>query len=339
MPSLKDRARAALPARLSRPRPRLTPLGPFLSLSDSRGGSPKVTALSSGAWLVRQRTRAGRDIAVNQIDEDTWLLTRRSGSGRELRALGPDKLRVGLLLDPVEAQRRPLAHELHLLRHLGEEHVGTLLKKLDVNVVLDVGANQGQYGTALRAAGYTGRIVSFEPVPATAEILEERAAQDPDWIVHRCALGDAETTLDIHVGVGQGRLSSLLPASDFGKEWNPRIDASTTVAVPVKRLDGLLDELVAGIDEPRIYLKLDTQGFDLQAFAGAGDRVDDLLAMQSEVSMVPLYEGMPHFTEQLATYERAGFELTGMFPVIRDGRTMRVIEFDAMMVRTAAVRG
>ena len=173
-------------------------------------------------------------------------------------------------------------------------------------------------------------------MPTIGRVLERRAARDPDWQVHRCALGDVETTLDIHVGVGQGRLSSLLPASDFGREWNPRIDATTTVAVPVERLDGILDELVAGIDEPRIYLKLDTQGFDLRAFAGAGDRVEDVLAMQSEVSMVPLYEGMPHFTEQLATYERAGFGLTGMFPVIRDGRTMRVIEFDAMMVRAAA---
>ena len=92
-----------------------------------------------------------------------------------------------------------------------------------------------------------------------------------------------------------------------------------------------------GVDSPRTYLKLDTQGYDLQAFAGAGDRVKELVGMQSEVSQVPLYDGMPHMTEQLATYEAAGFGLTGMFPVILDRPTMRVIEFDAIMVRDTAV--
>ena len=57
--------------------------------------------------------------------------------------------------------------------------------------------------------------------------------------------------------------------------------------------------------------------------------------MQSEVSQVPLYDGMPHLTDQLATYEAAGFGLSGVFPVVVDRETLRVIEFDAVMVRTA----
>jgi hypothetical protein len=133
--------------------------------------------------------------------------------------------------------------------------------------------------------------------------------------------------------------SSLLPASDFGRSWGENVDADRTVPVTVRRMDGLLDEVVEGVDDPRIYLKLDTQGYDLQAFAGAGDRVKELVGMQSEVSQVPLYDGMPHLTEQLATYEAAGFALTGMFPVILDRPTMRVIEFDAIMVRLDALPG
>ena len=44
--------------------------------------------------------------------------------------------------------------------------------------------------------------------------------------------------------------------------------------------------------------------------------------------MVPIYEGMPRFAEQLAIYEEAGFETTGLFQVSRDKSTLRVIEFD-----------
>lgn len=291
-----------------------------------------MKTLGEGAWLVRQRTPAGRELRLDAVDTGTWLL--RRGNRRVLHPLGPDSLRADLLIDP-QALRRS-TYQLHLLRHLGEAHVAWLLEELGINVVLDVGANRGQYAEALRASGYRGRIVSFEPLPSAADALEKAAAGDPDWLVRRCALGDADTTMEIHVGEGQGRLSSLLPATDFGRDWNARIDAATTVPVEVRRLDGLLDEVLAGVAEPRVYLKLDTQGFDLRAFAGVGDRIADVAAMQSEVSIVPLYEGMPHFTDQLRTYERHGFELTGMFPVVRDQKTLRVIEFDAMMVRTAA---
>ncbi len=314
------------------PRPRATRLTPRLALV-ALGGLPRVTPLGKGAWLVRQRGPGGRGLRLDALDETTWVLRRRGKRSRAVRRIGPPHLRADLVVDQRALRRNAQGHQLQVLRALGEEHVAWLLRQLDVNVVLDVGANRGQYATRLRESGYTGRIVSFEPVPHTAEALEKAAADDPDWQVLRYALGERDETTEIHVGVGQGRLSSLLPATDFGKSWNPRIDAETTVPVPVRRLDGLFDDLVAGVAEPRVYLKLDTQGFDLQAFAGAGARVGDLVGMQSEVSLVPLYDGMPHMTEQLATYEAAGFGLTGMFPVIVDRPSMRVIEFDAVMVR------
>jgi hypothetical protein len=107
--------------------------------------------------------------------------------------------------------------------------------------------------------------------------------------------------------------------------------------VSVRRLDGLLDEVVAGIDDPRIFLKMDTQGYDLRVFAGAGDRIKDVLGLQSEISSVPLYEGMPRMAEAIATYEAGGFETTGIFPVTRDPERLRIIEFDIIMIRVEAL--
>jgi hypothetical protein len=128
----------------------------------------------------------------------------------------------------------------------------------------------------------------------------------------------------------------MLPSSEFGKKWSPVLREMTSQTITVRRLDSILDEVLEGIEDPRIYLKMDTQGYDVQAFRGAGTRVKDMVAMQSEVANLPIYEGMPPMLEQLALYEEAGFSLTGMFPVTIDRRSLRVIEFDSMFVRTDA---
>ena len=66
-----------------------------------------------------------------------------------------------------------------------------LLERLEVDCVIDVGANRGQYHDQLRdAVGYRGRIVSVEPMSALATGLETRAnREDPLWEIHACALG------------------------------------------------------------------------------------------------------------------------------------------------------
>jgi FkbM family methyltransferase len=314
-------------------KPNVTQLTPRVAVVGHRT-EPRVTQLGKGGWLVRLATPAGRRLELHQLDDTTWVVQRRGPQARVVHRIGPGSLRADVLIDRGALTRNAQGYQLQMLRYLGEEHVAWLLRKLEVDVVLDVGANRGQFGRRLRRGGYTGRIVSFEPVPRVAEKLEKVAANDPDWRVMRYALGAADEETEMHVGAGQGRLSSLLPASEFGRSWDENIDADTTVPVCVRRLDGLYDEAVAGIENPRVYLKLDTQGYDLQAFAGAGERVRELVGMQSEVSQVPLYDGMPHMSEQLATYAAAGFELTGMFPVVTHRPTARVVEFDAVMVRS-----
>jgi FkbM family methyltransferase len=291
-----------------------------------------VTPLDSG-WLV-QRSQ-GRPLTSRRLDRRSWLVQR--GKARSMRRIGPPEARTHLVLDHRAARQEMAMVQRGLSRYLVEEQVAWLLRELDITCVLDVGANVGQYARSLRRCGYRGRIVSFEPVAALAQELEAAAADDPDWVVYDFALGDEETTMEINVAHGLGTLpatvSSLLPSSEFGKGWTPKLRDMGRETIRIRRLDSVFDEAVQGLSTPRVFLKLDTQGYDLKAFNGAGERVHDLLGMQSEVSCVPIYDGMPHMVEQMAAYEKAGFAPAGMFQVSRDRKTMRIIEFDVVMVR------
>ncbi len=69
-----------------------------------------------------------------------------------------------------------------------------LMRHAGVDLVLDVGANEGQFAQELRDGGYRGRIVSFEPLREAHARLQRAAAGHAGWTVHeRCAIGDRRT--------------------------------------------------------------------------------------------------------------------------------------------------
>jgi hypothetical protein len=118
----------------------------------------------------------------------------------------------------------------------------------------------------------------------------------------------------------------------------PKLQQPEEIEVEVRRLDGMLDELFTGLKRPRPFLKLDTQGFDLDVFAGVGGRIREFVGLQSEVALMEIYKGMPRMPEALAAYEEAGFEIAALYPVSRQTKTARVLEYDCVMVRASAVK-
>lgn len=297
----------------------------------SRRDGYRVTPMGAKSWLV-SRSRDGFTKALSRALADrpadgNWRAVPLSQGSR-------------LLVDTAEEtgdgadawQMQKAAHN-----YLASRHVASLLQHYRVNCVFDVGANVGQYGRSLRNLGYTGRIVSFEPVAATAAKLRQKAERDPDWHVYHCALGREERVDTMNVV--QGTMSSILGPSEFGSRRYKRFRNTAAEDIHVRRLDALLDEALKGIDDPRPYLKLDTQGYDLEAFAGAGERSADFVGLQSEVALMQIYQGMPRMHEAIAAYEADGFEITGMFPVTREEATGRVLEFDCVMVRACALPG
>jgi FkbM family methyltransferase len=206
----------------------------------------------------------------------------------------------------------------------------TLLERCDVNLVLDAGANEGQFVQEVRAF-YPGEIHSFEPVASVFAKLAKAASSDTNWHVHQYALGSQESVRSINVS-NRTVFSSMLKTNDYCSRQFGNLSLGTREeVVAVRRLDNVLNEIIPKIEGKRIFLKMDTQGFDLEVFAGLGDALSYVCALQSEVSLVPIYEGIPHWLETISAYEKKGFGVVGMFPVVRDSN--RVIEYDCVLVR------
>jgi len=211
-------------------------------------------------------------------------------------------------------------------------HLKAVFEKLKINCVIDVGANVGEYGAMLRRAGYQGRIISLEPVSNVYDKLVKKAANDKLWHTLNVACGGRNEAATINV-FDVSLHNSFLPPSENMSANIESTHVERTENVTVKRIDSMFEEFVAGLADPKVFLKIDTQGFDLEVVKGAGVCIERISAMQSEVSVIPLYEGVPDYMEALSAYRKLGFEPTGFFPILHSPTSQHLVEFDAVLTR------
>jgi FkbM family methyltransferase len=215
-------------------------------------------------------------------------------------------------------------------RHL---RLAKLLHHHGVTLVLDVGANTGQYAHDLFAAGYRGRIVSFEPQADAHQTLARRARGNSRWqAAERCALGSQNGTLTLHVARNSVS-SSALPMLDAHLQAAPNSDTLRQETVPVYRLDAIADKYI-GAGEV-VFLKIDTQGYEPQVLAGAQGIINAIMGVQVEMSLVPLYEGQELFDSLRAELEAAGFVLCGLDAGFTHPQTGRMLQVDGVFMREA----
>lgn len=208
------------------------------------------------------------------------------------------------------------------------------LQSHGVTTILDVGANSGQYASGLRAAGFEGRIASFEPTSEAFSQLERMANADPLWESRRCALGDSDGTVTINIAGNAGESSSVLPMLRTHQDAYPPANYVGTEEVPIYRLDSVAPEILGATDV--VFLKLDVQGFEKQVLAGSSATVKDrCVGLQLELSFVPLYEGGMLIREALEIAESLGFTLTGVSPNFVDMRNGRTLQADGIFFRVS----
>jgi len=212
-----------------------------------------------------------------------------------------------------------------------------LFAHLGIMSIIDVGANAGQFRDQMRdEVGFTGPIYSFEPDPTLAAVLARPAASDPAWTVFPCALGATAGMMAFNIMDNPVYNSFHVPDTEEASHAANGNRVVRTVDVEVRTVDvevRTLDAAAASIpDLAHAFLKIDTQGFDLEVLKGGDAVVRQIPALQTEVALKQLYSGRPSMQESITAFGKLGFAVADLFLVSTDGGH-RAVEFDCIMVR------
>lgn len=204
------------------------------------------------------------------------------------------------------------------------------LKSNQINLVLDVGANNGKYGVELRKLGYNGRIISFEPLINTFKELSLKANVDGNWVAVNVALGnfDGESEINIAGNVDSSSILDMLPAHTRSAPESKYIGKQK---IKIKKLDTIYDEYCSRNDN--VYLKLDTQGFEKQILEGSENSLQMIKMLQLEMSIIPLYQNSFIYKDIFKLLEFSGFELYGIEPGFYDVDSGKLLQFDGIFLK------
>jgi len=197
-----------------------------------------------------------------------------------------------------------------------------------VDLVLDVGANRGQYIRLLRDSGYHGQIISFEPIPKVFEHLNATYGEDPKWRGRNCALG--ATTHRAHFKVSENTVSSsLLDVTDHATAALNATRIVDTIDVEVLSLDEAVGEL---LPQHRVHLKLDTQGSELNVIEGSGASLSHVNSIECELSFVELYQGQALIFTVMERLYSEGYRAISLSNGFRN-QNEEVLQVDALFTR------
>lgn len=202
-------------------------------------------------------------------------------------------------------------------------------QELGVRTILDVGANRGQFGLAIRSHGYGGRLISFEPLSEAHAVMRQVSHADSLWeIAPQMALGREASTTTINISKNLAS-SSLLQVTERSTRASEASSFNGTEEIQICRMD----DVVSATTEAPLGIKLDTQGFELEVLRGAESTLSKAAVVLVELSLAPLYQGGAAFAEVFSLLEGKGFRCIALCEGFSDPANNEVLQVDGVFVR------
>jgi len=205
-----------------------------------------------------------------------------------------------------------------------------LLKDRGINLIFDVGANTGQFAGSMRKLGYTGKIVSFEPLSNAYKELQKQAAIDPAWETVNVALGDEEGEKEINIS-GNSYSSSLLDMKEKHLEASQSAKYIGKETIVIKTMDSIFPQYFTEGD--KLFLKLDTQGYERFVLEGAAKSLEQVICVRMEMSLTTLYEGELLMPDMVNWMMENGFVLWSLEDEYHNPETGQLLQVNGLFVR------
>lgn len=211
------------------------------------------------------------------------------------------------------------------------EQLVTSLNHFNINYVIDIGANVGQFSVEILDNGFKGEIISFEPLTSAYSELVKNSKKYNNWTIYpKSAIGNTDGEIEINIS-NNSVSSSILNIS------KKHIDASNESRyigiekVRIHKLDSLFSK--EQLKEKNIFIKIDTQGFEWQVLEGASNILEDTKGLLCELSFDKLYEGQHLWQEIITKLEQYNFKLWSLQYGLTDKTTGQTLQCDAIFYK------
>jgi FkbM family methyltransferase len=216
-----------------------------------------------------------------------------------------------------------------------QKQICKALELAGINVVFDVGANEGQFARGIREYGFEGKIVSFEPLSSARRKMLAFSARDDNWHVHeQAAIGDQDGEVEIYIA-GNSVSSSLLPMLKSHASAAPGSAYVDAERVQISKLDSIASQYLS--PAANLFIKIDTQGFEWQVLDGGSETLNQALGVLCELSLLPLYEGQRLWLDIVERLDEQGFTLWAVQQGFTDPRTGQSLQMDGIFLRKSIV--
>lgn len=220
---------------------------------------------------------------------------------------------------------RPYRDEMFAIRRACE--------RAHVDLILDIGANDGGFVRELSDTGISVDFLSIEPTSAAHGKLLNRSRSNPRWhVARRLCIGNKTGTVEINVSANSVS-SSLLPIVDKSVDANKETNYRSSESVDMITIDILSSENPKLEGAQRIMLKADTQGFELEVLRGAQSTLDRIEVIYLELSLTDVYQGAQYFDEVISHIQEKNYECIGLFPGFTNPETYDMLQVNGLFKR------
>lgn len=204
-----------------------------------------------------------------------------------------------------------------------------IIRNNNIKLVLDVGANIGQYAEMLRSNGYNEKIISFEPMTQEYTILSRKAMNDPLWKIYNLALGSSVGQAEINVA-GNSISSSILPMNHRHLKSAPKSAYLDKEYINLSTLDVLAGQIFSN---DNVMMKIDVQGYEQEVLNGAKSCLGKIKLIELELSLVTLYDNQPLYLEMINFMDSVGYDLIFIERGFTDSQTGRMLQMNGIFLK------